>query len=276
MAQTTTTPPLFIRLDDVISPADAAVLRARIDALHAAAMRAEGFIETWVSDTEPWRARTVGHVPMLELPNGVRVARDVEMQWVGKNKVHFLNPLQHNGMPARCTTQNTTTQTWPHSLRASMQYEQYLLTDPHSMRICARLCARLTALTGCRWDYGQNQQMLPANRYDADAATGGPAHFKPHRDVDLGGYGLVRTVAVISISAPEVQVGAAYTGGELVLNRHAEMNDRGYRVVHEDEAQRVLVQVPAGSAGAVCARARRRGSRWGGQRRCGSGRVCRV
>ena len=66
-----------------------------------------------MSDSEPWRKREVGHIEELQLPNDVRIAKDVEMQWIGKN-----------------------------------QYEQYILTDEASMRVCATLQAKLEDATG--------------------------------------------------------------------------------------------------------------------------------
>jgi hypothetical protein len=161
-------------------------------------------IETTVSDTEPWLHHQIGTVAEMELPNKNKVAHSVELRWTGKN-----------------------------------EYFQYLLADPVSMAVCERLRQELQVRTGISWDYGQNIQMLAANRYDA--ALGG--HFMPHRDIDLGGYGLVHSIAIISISPP-----FSYRGGDLMLNSQASMNETGYRVTAEETTARQHIEVPFAAA----------------------------
>jgi hypothetical protein len=192
----------YLRVSDVISAADASLIRARIDDLHQTA--SSNSIETWVSDTEPWCHRQVGTLEELELPNDKHIAHGVEMRWTGKN-----------------------------------EYFQYLLADPASLAVCERLREELQVRTGVSWEYGQNTQMLAANRYDA-ALSG---HFMPHRDIDLGGYGLVRSIAIISISPPD-----SYLGGDLILNGQASMNETGYRVVAERRQARQHIEVPFAAA----------------------------
>lgn len=111
-------------------------------------------------------------------------------------------------------------------------YSLVVLDDPAMLDIEARIRERIEAKTdGISWKYGQNQAMLPVNRYESEG------FIHPHRDVDLGGWGDVRAVATISLCG-------GYQGGELFVNSSAKLAADGVHVLEELAADRHLAAIP--------------------------------